>query len=80
MSTSTSTSKKSKIVLNGRHYKYGDESHLNKLQIMHLRGELDLYAEIPQSDGGPPLPPVAEQWKEDFKRRHRKNVKSSRRR
>lgn len=42
---------------------------LNKWQEMHLRGEIDVYAPIPQEDGGEPLPPLAVQWKEDAKRR-----------
>jgi len=42
---------------------------LNKWQEMHRRGEIDVYAPIPQEDGGEPLPPLAVQWKEDAKRR-----------
>lgn len=80
MSRSTSTSKKRpKVELNGKFYAYGDMSHLNDLQKMHRRGEIDLYAELQQNDGGPPLPPVADQWREDYRKRF-VNVKSSRNR
>ena len=65
MSKSTSTSK---IVLNGRYHRYEDTSGFNALQLAHRNGELDLYKEIPQQNGKP-LPSVADQWKEDYKRK-----------
>jgi hypothetical protein len=48
----------------------------NKWQEMHLRGEFDVYAPIPQDDGGEPLPPLAVQWKEDAKRRFNANTRN----
>ena len=54
--------------LNGRRYDYRNDENLNELQMQHLRGELDLYALLPQVDGEP-LPPVALQWKRDYTRR-----------
>lgn len=78
MSNSTSTSKKKKIKLNGKVYHYGDTSHLQPMQIAHVLGKIDVYAEIPQ-DNGEPLPSLADQWKEDFKRRMNNGKSSSRR-
>lgn len=82
MSKSISTSNKSnkKIVLNGRSYRYGDlYDSWNIHQKRHFDGTgVDVYEQIPQDDGVP-LPSLAEQWKEDYKRRN-KNVKSPRNR
>lgn len=70
MSKLTSTlKKKNKIKLNGKFHAYNDVSGFNELQLAHRQGVIDLYAELPQQDGGPPLPPVAEQWKEDYRKR-----------
>lgn len=69
MSRSTSTSrKKKKVQLNGRYHAYDDTTGFNALQLAHRRGEIDLYADIP-CDEGEPLPSVAEQWKEDYRKR-----------
>jgi hypothetical protein len=65
----------SKVILNGKHYRYEDTNGFNSLQLAHRNGELDLYKEIPQQNGKP-LPSVADQWKEDFKRKL-KHVKST---
>ena len=77
-STSTSNKKKTKKVeLNGRHYRYGDlYDSWNKYQQSDFDGTgVDVNAPIPQENGDP-LPSLAEQWKEDFRRRFR-NVKST---
>ena len=69
MSRSTSTSRRpKKTVLNGKHHRYDDTNGFNSLQIAHRNGEIDLYKEIPQQNGKP-LPSVADQWKEDYKRK-----------
>ena len=68
-SSSNNTTKKKKIELNGKSYKYGDISHLNKYQIDHINGVIDVYAEIPQSVGRASLPSLADQWKEDYRKR-----------
>lgn len=61
-----------KIVLNGKSYRYGDTSHMNETQRAHMRGEVDVYAQI-----DPRLPSIAEQWREDYKKRKAGNGKSS---
>lgn len=48
--------------------KHGNLGGLNELQLAHLRGELDVYASIPQEKGDP-LPSLADQWKLDYRRR-----------
>lgn len=40
----------------------------NKYQDMHDRGEVNVWAPIKQTDGSF-LPPLAQQWKDDWKRR-----------
>jgi len=72
--------KKKKVVLNGRHYRFGDlYDSWNIHQQKYFDGTCDdiIYKPIPQ-DNGEPLPPLATQWKEDMQRRL--NVKSSRNR
>jgi hypothetical protein len=44
----------------------------NYYQRLHVEGKFNVYEPIPQ-DNGEPLPPLAVQWKEDAKRRWRKN-------
>lgn len=81
MSSSTSTSnrkKNKKIVLNGRFKAYNDTTGYNSLQMLHYAGAIDLYKDLPQ-DNGDMLPSVAEQWKEDYRKRFI-NGKSSRNR
>jgi hypothetical protein len=78
MSKSTSTSnKKKKVELNGRNYRWGDlYDSWNIHQQADFDGTgIDVNSPIPQ-DNGEPLPSLADQWKEDYKRRM-KNVKSS---
>jgi len=72
MSKSTSTSKK-KIELNGKHYRWGDlYDSWNVHQQSHFDGTgTNVYAPIPQKDG-PPLPSLADQWREEYKNRNRK--------
>lgn len=53
--------------------------HLNKWQIMHLKGEFNVYEPIPQEKGDP-LPPLAVQWKEDARRRWGKRYENPNRR
>jgi hypothetical protein len=72
MSKSTSTSKK-KIELNGRHYRWGD---LYDTWNVHQQADFDgtgpsVHAPI-QQPNGPPLPSLAEQWREEYKNRTRK--------
>ena len=50
-----------------------EDRRLNKYQQMHLDGAIDVYAPIPQ-EHGEPLPPLAVQWKEDYRRRYGKNT------
>jgi hypothetical protein len=71
MSKSTSTSnKKKKIELNGRHYRYGDlYDSWNIHQQRHFDGtDIDVNDPIKQAKGEP-LPSLAEQWKEDYRKR-----------
>jgi hypothetical protein len=79
MSKSKSSSKK-KIELNGRTYRYGDlYDSWNKHQKNDFDGIGDgVYAPIPQ-ENGEPLPSLAEQWKEDYRKRF-VDVKSPRNR
>jgi hypothetical protein len=46
-----------------------NDTKLNAYQLAHLRGEFDVNAPIHQNDGGEPLPPLSQQWKEDMQRR-----------
>ena len=80
MSKSTSSSKKqsktkTKIELNGLQYSWDDVSHLTELQKAHRRGDINVYEPIEQEEGEP-LPPLAEQWKEDWKNRYGKSSSS----
>lgn len=71
MSKSTSTSnKKKKVELNGRHYRYGDlYDSWNIHQQRHFDGTgVDVNEPI-QQEKGEPLPSLAEQWKEDYRKR-----------
>lgn len=72
MSQSTSSSK---IKLNGKVYTWDNVSHLNSTQQAHRRGELNVYAPIVQ-DGGEPLPSIADQWKEDYRKRYGKSTRN----
>lgn len=76
-STSTSNKKKKKIELNGRSYRTGDlYDSWNIHQQRHFDGTgIDVNEPIPQ-DNGVPLPSLADQWREDYKRRF-KNAKST---
>lgn len=67
--TNTKPNKKRSVVSKPVELRDRGSITLNKWQEMHLRGEIDVYAPIPQEDGGEPLPPLAVQWKEDAKRR-----------
>lgn len=77
MSASTSTSKKKKkIELNGKHYRYGDlydSWNVHQQAAFDGTSEYGVNEPIPQ-ENGPPLPSLSDQWKEDYKRRN-KNVK-----
>lgn len=64
---------KKKITLNGKMYNCRDDPNLNAHQKAHLLGEFDVNAPITQ-DKGEPLPPLSQQWKEDYQRRF--NVKN----
>ena len=66
--------KRKKTELNGRFYRAAEDKALNKYQVMHMSGYFDVNAPIPQEDGGEPLPPLSQQWKEDMQRRF--NVKN----
>jgi hypothetical protein len=46
------------------------EMWLNKYQIEHTRGIIDVYRPIVQANGSPSLPSLADQWKFDFKKRY----------
>lgn len=77
-STSTSKKKKTKIELNGKHYRYGD---LYDSWNVHQKADFDgtsisVNEPIPQ-ESGQPLPSLSDQWKEDYKRRMNKNGKST---
>jgi len=51
-------------MLNGKHWRWGDlYDSWNQLQKDHFDGKLDVYA--PMKD----MPSIAQQWKEDYKRR-----------
>lgn len=54
-------------MLNGKHWRWGDlYDSWNQLQKDHFDGKLDVYA--PMKD----MPSIAQQWKEDFKRKRHK--------
>ena len=54
-------------MLNGRHWRWGDlYDSWNQTQKDHFDGKLDVYA--PQGN----MPSIAQQWKDQFKRRRRK--------
>lgn len=80
MSNSTSSSKK-KVELTGVYYRWGD---LYDTWNIHQQADFDGTAincnELIPQDNGPPLPSLAEQWKEDYKKRIKINGKSSRNR
>jgi len=44
------------------------KKYTNKYQEMHDKGEFNVWAPIPQKDGSF-LPPLAQQWKEEWSRR-----------
>jgi hypothetical protein len=55
-------------ILNGKSWRWGDlYDSWNQTQKDHFDGIVDVYA--PQPNG---MPSIAQQWKEDYKRRHRK--------
>lgn len=59
---------KSNKMLNGKHYRWGDlYDSWNKLQQEHFDGKRDVYAPI--VDGTLSLPSLAQQWRDDYKRR-----------
>jgi hypothetical protein len=54
-------------MLNGKHWRWGDlYDSWNQTQKDHFDGKLDVYA--PQGN----MPSIAQQWKDQFKRRRRK--------
>lgn len=54
-------------MLNGKHWRWGDlYDSWNQTQKDHFDGKLDVYA--PQGN----IPSIAQQWKDQFKRRRRK--------
>jgi len=54
-------------MLNGKHWRWGDlYDSWNQTQKDHFDGKLDVYA--PQGK----MPSIAQQWKDQFKRRRRK--------
>lgn len=55
-------------MLNGKQYRYGDlYDSYNCFQQAHFDGTFDVYAPIIQGDSS--LPSLAQQWREDYKRR-----------
>lgn len=80
MSKSTSTSNRKKVELNGISYRYGDlYDSWNKHQQDDYDGTgISVYDAIPQ-ENGEPLPSLAEQWKEDYRKRFVNGKGSSRR-
>ncbi len=54
-------------MLNGKHWRWGDlYDSWNQTQKDHFDGKLDVY--VPQGN----MPSIAQQWKDQFKRRRRK--------
>lgn len=72
---SQSTSSSTKVKLTGKEYSWDDVSHLNETQKAHRRGDIDVYAPI-RHQKGDPLPSIAEQWKEDYRKRHVKSTRN----
>jgi hypothetical protein len=80
MSNSTSLLKK-KIELNGINYRWGDlYDSWNTYQKEDFDGTGISCNDLIPQENGPPLPSLAEQWKEDYKKRIKTNGKSSRNR
>lgn len=55
--------------LNGKSWRYGDlYDSWNKLQQQHFDGIIDVYAMLEQ-EKGEPMPSLAQQWRDDYRRR-----------
>lgn len=64
-------------MLNGIVYRYGDlYDSWNKFQQSHYDGTgVDVYAPV-QQEKGDPMPPLAQQWKEDYNKRYVKRTRN----
>lgn len=64
-------------MLNGISYRWGDlYDSWNSFQQSHFDGTgVDVYAPI-QQERGDPMPPLAQQWKEEYNKRHGKRTRN----